>query len=150
MNYAKAWCLLGLLSLGTAALSQAQQSSGATEKAVMALESQWTQAQKTNNVELLAPLIADKFVYTGADGKLSDRAALLAEAKATKWTNVENENMQISVYGDAAIVIGGFKGQGTDASGKPLNEHTRFTDVWVKMPNGKWQCVSSQDSPVKM
>jgi hypothetical protein len=22
-------------------------------------------------------------------------------------------------------------------------------DTWVKMPDGKWQCVASQDSPVK-
>jgi ketosteroid isomerase-like protein len=131
-------------------VAQAQQTSGATEKAVMALENQWTESQRTNNVDLLTPLIADKFVYTGTDGKVSNRAELLAEAKSTKWTSVENENMHVTVFSDTAIVTGGFIGQGTAASGKPINDHTRFTDVWMKMPNGKWQCVSSQDSPVKM
>jgi len=26
----------------------------------------------------------------------------------------------------------------------------RWTDTWVKMPNGKWQCVATQASPLKM
>jgi ketosteroid isomerase-like protein len=150
MSYTKVWCLLGLFSLGSAAVSQAQQASGATEKAVAAMEHQWLQSQKTNNPDLIAPMIADKFVYTGTDGKVSDRTALLADAKATKWTSVENQDEKVTVFGDTAIATGEFKGKGTGASGKPIDEHTRYTDVWVKMPNGKWQCVSSQDSPVKM
>jgi ketosteroid isomerase-like protein len=144
------WCLLGLFSLGSAAVSQAQQAGGATEKAVAALEHQWLQSQKTNNPELIAPMIADKFVYTGSDGKVSDKAAMLADAKATKWTSVENLDEKVTVFGDTAIATGEFKGKGTGASGKPIDDHTRYTDVWVKMPNGKWQCVSSQDSPVEM
>ncbi len=64
------WCLLALLSLGSASLSQAQQASGATEKAVAALEDQWMQSQKTNNPDLVAPLLADKFVDTTSDGKV--------------------------------------------------------------------------------
>jgi ketosteroid isomerase-like protein len=150
MSYAKVWCLFGLLSLGSAAVSQAQQASGTTEKAIAALEHQWLQSQKTNNPDLIAPMIADKFVYTGTDGKVSDKAGLLAEAKATKWTSVENLEEKVTVFGDTAIATGEFKGKGTGASGKPIDDHTRYTDVWVKMPNGKWQCVSSQDSPVKM
>ena len=75
---------------------------------------------------------------------------MLAEAKGTKWTSVEDKNVQVTAFGDTAIATGGFKGKGTDPSGKPIDEHTRWTDVWVKMPNGKWQCVASQDSRIKM
>jgi len=61
----KLWigCLIGVLLLGSAARSQAQQT-GATEKAVAALEEQWLQSQKTNNPEQLVPLLAEKFVST--------------------------------------------------------------------------------------
>jgi hypothetical protein len=31
-----------------------------------------------------------------------------------------------------------------------MDVNERFTDTWVKMPGGKWQCVASQSSPVKM
>jgi ketosteroid isomerase-like protein len=141
-------CLLGLLSLGSAALSQAQQTSGGTEKAVAALENQWLQAQKTNNSDLVAPLLADKFVSTGADGKVTNKTQALADAKASKFVSAENENVQVTVFGDTAIATGLWEGKGTDEKGKPLDGHYRWTDTWVKMPNGKWQCVATQSSKV--
>jgi len=142
------WCLIGLLSLGSAARSQAQ-TNGATEKAVAALEQQWLQSQKTNTPDLVAPLLADKFIGTGADGKLSDRAQLLASAKATKYDSMEYEDVKVSVFGDTAIATGASKAKGTDELGKPFDEHVRWTDTWVKMPSGKWQCVASHVSPIK-
>jgi uncharacterized protein (TIGR02246 family) len=143
------WCLIALLSLGSAAWSQAQQTSG-TEKAVAALEQQWLQSQKTNNPDLFAPLLADKFVNTNSDGKVTGKAEALANAKATKYDSAEYEDVKVTAFGDTAIATGGFKAKGTDASGKPFDEHERFTDTWVKMPNGQWQCVASHTSPVKM
>ena len=80
---------------------------------------------------------------------MSGKAVMLADAKATKWAGVAYEDVQVRVFGDTAIAIGGFKGKGTDAAGKPIDSHERFTDTWVKMPDGKWQCVASQASAVK-
>jgi hypothetical protein len=142
-------CLLRVLALGGAASSQAEQGGG-VEKAVAALENQWRESQKTNNGDPLAPLLADKFVNTGSTGKVIQRAEALANAKATKWTRADDSDMQVTVYGDAAIATGIFKGKGTDAAGKPMDETERITDTWVKMPGGKWQCVASHGSAVKM
>jgi ketosteroid isomerase-like protein len=150
MNYAKVWCLLGLLSLGGPAWSQAQQAGGDAEKTVTALETRWLQSYRTNNPDLIASALADKFVSTGADGKLMNRAESLAEAKATKNTSADYENVQVTVFGATAIATGGYKGKGTDASGKPFAVHLQWTDTWVKMPDGKWQCVASQDTPITM
>ena len=149
MKTARIGCLLGLLALGGAAWPQSLQQTAPIEKAVLALENQWLQSQKTNNPDLVAPLLADKFVYTSAEGKVSGKAVMLADAKATKWAGVAYEDVQVRVFGDTAIAIGGFKGKGTDAAGKPIDSHERFTDTWVKMPDGKWQCVASQASAVK-
>jgi len=143
------WCLVGLLSLGGAIWSQAQQTGG-TEKVVAALEQQWLQSQKTNNPDLVAPLLADKFVNTGSDGKVTGKAETLATAKATKYESAEYEDVKVMAFGDTAIATGGFKAKGTDPAGKPFDTNERFTDTWVKMPNGKWQCVASHGSPVKM
>jgi len=71
--------------------------------------------------------VADKFIGTGADGKLADRAQLLADAKATKYASMEYEDVKVTVFGDAAIATGGSKSKGTDASGKPMDEHVRST-----------------------
>jgi ketosteroid isomerase-like protein len=141
--------LVGILSLGAAGMLQAQMPMGDTEKAVAAQERQWLQSQKTNNTELLAPLLAEKFISTGMDGKVTNKAQTLAEAKATHWTSAEYENVEVVVYGDAAIATGVFIGKGTDSKGKPMDELERFTDTWVKMAGGKWQCVATHGSAVK-
>ena len=144
------WCLISLLSVGSAAWSQDKKADGGTEKAVAALEQQWLQSQKTNNPDLVAPLLADKFMNTGSDGKVTGKAETLATAKATKYDSADYDDVKVTVFGDTAIAMGGFEAKGTDASGKPLDVHERWTDPWVKMPKGQWQCVASHQSLVKM
>jgi ketosteroid isomerase-like protein len=139
-------CLLALLSLVSVAASQTVN----TEKDVAALEQQWLQGQKTNNPDLVARLLADKIVVTEADGKVSDKAGTIAFYKSTKWNSADYDDVKVAAFGDTAIATGGFKGKGTDATGKPFDSSERWTDTWMKMPNGKWQCIASQATPRKM
>lgn len=145
MRYLCTSAVLGLLALSGPAWSQASDA----EKAVTANEMTWLQSQKTNNPDLLAPLLADKFVQTDEDGKVSNKTESLASAKKTKWTSADYEDVHVTVVGSTAVATGGFKGSGTSAEGKPINVHVRWTDTWVKMPDGKWQCLASQDGNVK-
>src|ERR1019366_7687176 len=103
---------------------------------------------KDNNPDLLAPLLADKFVNTSGEGKVTGKPETLADAKKTKWDSAEYDHLKVTVFGDTAIATGLFRGKGTE-SGKPLDDHERWTDTWVKMPNGQWQCVASQGTPIK-
>jgi len=139
------WSLVGLLLLGNAAWSQ-----DGTEKAVAALEQKWLQSQKTNNPDLIAPLLSDKFINTGSDGKVTNKAEALASAKATKYDSVAYDDLKVTAFGSTAIATGDFKAKGTDPSGKPMDVHERFTDTWVKGSKGEWQCVTSHQSTVKM
>jgi ketosteroid isomerase-like protein len=143
------WCLVGLCSLGSAAWSE-DKKADSTEKAVAAMEQQWLQSQKTNTPDLVAPLLADKFINTASNGKVSDKDKSLADAKATKFDSVDYDDVKVTAFGSTAIATGDFKAKGTDPSGKPMDVHERFTDTWVKGPNGKWQCVASHQSPIKM
>jgi ketosteroid isomerase-like protein len=148
MKKALMLCVLGIFSTVSAANLHAQAS--ATEKDIVALENKWLQSQKTNNPDLVAPLLADKFVSTGSDGKVSNKMQMLATAKATKYSNAEYEDVKVTVFGDVAIATGGFKGKGTDATGKPMDINERWTDTWAKMPNGQWQCIATQSSTKKI
>ena len=143
------WCVLVLALLSAVTWSQAQMNAGA-EKAVTDLEQQWLKSQLTNNAALLEPLLADGFINTSSVGKVTNRAKAIAEAKATKYTSVDYVDLKVMVFGDTAIAIGTFRAKGTDPSGKALDANERFTDAWTKMANGKWQCVASHQSPVKM
>ena len=143
------WCLIGLLSLGSAALSQAQETDG-TEKAVAALEARWLQAQNTNSPDLLTPLLADKFVSTSPEGKVTGKADTMAELKSYVKDSGTNSEVKVIVYGDTAIAMGIWKAKQKDPSGKINDLNIQWTDTWVKMPNGRWQCVASHGSTVKI
>jgi ketosteroid isomerase-like protein len=146
----KKWmlCLLGFLSLGSVAWSQAQPAGGGIEKAIVALENQWLQAAKTQSPDLIAASYDDRLVDTDSSGKVTTKAQGMTYLKATKFTTAEYEDVQVTVFGNTAIAAGGFKAKGTDSKGKPFDVHERWTDTWVKMPSGKWVCVASHSSPI--
>jgi ketosteroid isomerase-like protein len=141
--------LLGVISLSSATLTQAQAAGGTAEKAVAALEDQWTQSERTNNPDLLAPLLADKFIFIDTDGTISNRAKNLADSKATKYVSVDVQDFHITVFGHTAVATMVFKAKGTLPNAKAMDLNARWADTWVKMPDGKWQCVLSQGSDLK-
>src|SRR6516162_7067280 len=86
------------------------------EQAVTAAENQWLKSQQTNNVELLAPLLADKVVETSEEGKVyTGKQAVLAAAKADSWSSAEYTDVKVTVFGNTAIATGTFTGKGTSA-----------------------------------
>jgi ketosteroid isomerase-like protein len=141
--------MLGAISLSFATMGQVLAADATAEKAVAALEEQWTQSERTNNTDLLSPLLADKFINIDVDGSISNRAKELADTKATKFASVDIEEAHITVFGDTAVATMVFKSKGTDAKGKPMDVNARWADTWVKMPGGSWQCVLSQGSSLK-
>ena len=145
MKRSLGWCSLALILLASAAWAQA----GETEKNVAALEQKWLVSQQTNNPDMVAPLLADKIVDTSSDGKVMDKSAAMAMSKKMKYTTAEYYDVKVTAFGDTAIATGGFKGKGTDAEGKPFDSNERWTDTWTKMPNGKWQCIATESTPVK-
>ena len=142
------WFIFGLLLLTIPAWPQSKSTAG-TEKAVAALEQQWLKAQQTSNPDLIEPLLADRFIETTSDGKTMGKAEALSGTKAAKYESAEYGNVKVSVFGNTAIATGEFQGKGTDENGKPIASPERWTDTWVKMPNGKWQCVASHASLVR-
>src|SRR5258708_39475857 len=74
------WCLIGLISLGSAAWSRAQQTGG-VEEAVAGLEEQRLQGQKTKKPDLVTPLLADKIVSPSPESKSSSQAPTGAALK---------------------------------------------------------------------
>jgi ketosteroid isomerase-like protein len=141
--------IFALLASVTLTGPASAQASGdvATMTDVLALEQTWLKSEQTNDVELLKPLLADTIVDTTTDGKLlTGKDAAIADAKAVRWSSAEYTEMRIAVYGSTAIATAVFTGQGTDGAGKAVSAHERFTDAWVKMPDGSWRCVATHGS----
>jgi ketosteroid isomerase-like protein len=140
--------LLGLLALAVVLNVQGQQTGGDTQKTIVDLENQWLEGEKANNPDMVAALISDKYLATSSEGKLEDKAKTLELVKTRKYNTAEYEDVQVALFGNTAIARGGYKGSGTEPSGKPFTEHLRWTDTWVKS-GGKWQVVATQYTAVK-
>jgi len=142
------WVLSALATIVGGATAQAAAADSA-EQAVASAEKQWLKSQQTNNVDLLAPLLADKVVETTEEGKVyTGKEAVVAAAKSDNWSSAEYTDLKVTVFGHTAIATGTFTGKGMSA-GKPVDARVRFTDTWV-MSDGKWLCVATHDSPLKM
>ena len=133
-----------MLAMCTVALAQ-----GGVDKTLMELERQWVKAVLANNGEALAPLLATDFVSVHSDGTTESKAEYVAKTSKGKWQVSEVSDMKVQVHGDSAVVIGVWTGKGTDGAGRSIDGKERFADTWVKMPDGKWQCVASASAPMK-
>ena len=122
---------------------------GSIEKALMDLEGQWVKAALASNGEALAPLLAADFVSVQSDGTTQSKAEYVAMTTKGKWQVSEVSDMKVQVHGNSAVVTGMWTGKGTDGMGRAVDTKERFADTWVKMPDGKWQCVSSASAPIK-
>ena len=121
-----------------------------TEKAILALEQKWLDLELSGQVDQLTTLLADTWVTTDPDGKVFDRAGFIADEKNYHFTSSVYTDEKVFVYGNTVIAIGSTKFKGTGPGGKAVEGTIRWTDTWVKMPNGKWMCVASQLTNVKL
>ena len=134
-----------LLALG---LATAQQKS-ADEAALRALEEKWDAANLKGDVATLATIYADEFLTTNTEGKVRTKSESLAQVKSgeVKYQSAKADDLKISVFGDAAVVNGRWKGKFTE-KGKTVESTERFTDFFVRQ-NGQWRCVASHASNIK-
>src|SRR5262245_9224460 len=98
------------------------------------------------NASVVDDLLAADFVGTTPDGIVLTKQAVLFElfSPAYDIDSFENTDIDVRVYGDAAVVVargivrGRYKGQ--DASGQ-----FRYTRVWVQR-GGRWYAVAAHSS----
>ena len=133
-----------LVATGTMAFAQ-----GGVEKALLDLEQQWVKAQLAGNAQALDPLLAADFVSLQSDGTMQTKAVYVGNTTKTKWQTSAVSDMKVQLHGDAAVVTGIWTGKGVDPTGKAFDSRERFADTWVKMPDGKWQCVASASATIK-
>ena len=76
------------------------------------------QSERTNNPDLVAPLLADKLISIDTDGSMGNRTKFLADAKAIKYSSVDIEGLHITVFGRTAVATMVLKAKGTDREGQ--------------------------------
>ena len=113
---------------------------------VLGLENAWNHAIESKDTKALDMLLASTFIAVEIDGSISSKSEFLASIKDPEYkpSQAVNEQVNVQVYGDAAIVVGIFRIKGIE-KGKPYVHRERFTDTWIKHDQ-TWQCVASQST----
>ena len=111
---------------------------------VLALENAWNEAEKHRDANALSALIAPTFAYTDIDGTFLEKEQFLSSIRASHASQIVNENMRAEAYGNAMVVTGSYREQGSE-NGKSYTRRGRFTDTWIEK-DGQWLCVASQET----
>ena len=124
----------------------ADSNSSREDSAVIGLENAWRQAELHHDMKATSAMLADSFFYVDAEGGLETRAEYVAGIgdKSYHPEELKNEDLKVVMYGNTALVTSAYLARGTE-EGKHFAQRGRFVDVWIKL-NGKWLCVSSQDT----
>lgn len=144
----KSALVVGLILCTAWSLLPSQERTSATpdESRILALESAWNLAEENKDINALDQLLADTLVYTDFDGSFMNKAQFLTAVKnvTPNSDQITNTDVVVHLYGDSAIVTGGYREKGI-VKGKPVLRRGRFTDSWVNH-NGTWLCVASQST----
>jgi len=124
------------------------ESTDATTKALLDLESRWVGALMKSDAATLDSIFADTYVDTDEHSHRSDKQGVLSVLKSgeLKIASITLSDMQVHVYGDAAVVTGSASQLG-NFNGQPLAAAIIFTDTFIRR-NGKWKAVASHRSAV--
>ena len=122
--------------------------SGTIEQQIKDLEKQWTDAELKQDAVALDRILADDIVEIESTGQVQTKAEDLADLKSGefKLESLSFGDMKVRVFGNVAVVNGPYTMKGT-YKGKDISHEGHFTDVFVKR-QGRWQCVSTQSTPV--
>ncbi|HYH86162.1 MAG TPA: nuclear transport factor 2 family protein [Pyrinomonadaceae bacterium] len=114
------------------------------EKHLRQLDREWNEAYPRRDVATLERVIADDWMCIDGAGERIGKAELL-ERVASGASRLEShvfDEMELRIYGDAAIVTGRLTGKGRDEEGQ-LSFSQRYTRVYVKR-DGAWRAVATQ------
>jgi len=150
-------CKIAMLLLATAFLTNAQTPKSqpaegtdaiAQAKALIDLENKWVAALVKSDAATLDSIFDESYVDTDEHSQRSDKQAVLAVLKSgdLKISSIKLSDMHVTLYGDAAVVIGA-SAQAGNFKGQPLAAMIIFTDTFIKQ-KGKWRAVASHRSAV--
>src|SRR5215467_9012294 len=127
----------------------ANSSSEAAKAEIRALESARNEAIVRGDAAKLEKMTSDDYTFITLRGELRTKAEIVRGfATGTfKYESREISDLNIRVYGDAAVVTGHSSQKGTE-NGKDYSGDYRFTRVYVK-ENRRWLTVALQTTLIE-
>ena len=139
---------VALVPLTFASTASAADTKSAIEKALRDLDAQWSKDAGAKDVDKAVSYYAESAVVmppnaSAATTKESIRSAwkemLTTPGAAISWKTTK---VEVAKAGDLAYVSGTYEETMTDASGKSVQDHGKYVEVWEKQADGTWKVVA--------
>ncbi|MDX2236395.1 MAG: nuclear transport factor 2 family protein [Hyphomonadaceae bacterium] len=140
--------LLLAAAFALSACATAPRSLDGTRAEILALQQRWAEARMAQDAAYLEEFYADDFRVLAMDGNEVSRAEDIANfaTKILKPELIANEDMEVRVYGDAAVVTGVERVRGTYRD-FPGAFTLRFTNIYVR-DGGRWRLAHHHSTPI--
>jgi ketosteroid isomerase-like protein len=125
-----------------------------TYKQVIAqLESDWFQAQRTNDTATIDKLLSDDFIGISAQGMVSSKEDVLKRMQTRQVVihQLTVQDQKISIHGDTAVVTSQVDVDATNNSTQPptdVHNRLRYTRVYLHYPSGVWRIVNFESTHI--
>ena len=120
-----------------------------SKEEIRALETARNEAIVHGDAAALERMTSDDYTFITLRGELRTKAEIVKgfSTGAFKYASREISDLNIRVYGDAAVVTGQSSQKGAE-NGKDYSGDYRFTRVYVRQ-NGRWLTVALQTTLVE-
>ncbi len=121
-----------------------------TEQLILRLENEGREATLKNDVKANDRLLADNWVNINPDGSITTKAKLMELLKdgSFKIMSIDNDEVVVRVYGDAAVVTGRSTTKRAGQGEEVVTRQVRFTRVYARGQKG-WQVVSAHNTLIR-
>jgi len=118
----------------------------AIEKSLRDLDAQWSAAAGAKDVEKTVSFYSEDAIVMPPNAS----ADTTKEAIRKGWKDLlaspgltiswRTTKVEVAKSGDLACLSGTYELTMNDPSGKPINDHGKYVEVWEKQADGKWKC----------
>ena len=118
------------------------------ERILRDLDAQWSKAAAAKDVErTIAYYSNEATIFPPNATKATTKEAIRSIWKDLLATpglviNWKPASVQLAKSGEMAWVSGLYEMTMNDISGKPINDHGKYLEVWEKQTDGQWKCVA--------
>jgi ketosteroid isomerase-like protein len=141
---------MAFLSAQAQTADENQRRTSKTEALILRLENEGRTATLNNDLAANDRLLADNWININPDGSVTTKAQLLKllTAGSFKIMSIENDEVLIRIFGDAAVVTGRSTTKRAAVDGEIISRQVRFTRVYARN-RGRWQVVSAHNTLIR-
>ena len=137
-----------LVALVGACVPSTSHSQQTVKKKLIDLEHTINEATRTKDRAALERIYADEYYCVHSNGAAMNKTAELSKNMSTEnaWTEFDLDDVVVRVFGDVGILTGRLTLKGSAKGFRPGAR--RFTDIFVRRDDGRWQLVNCQTTLV--